>query len=58
MGMGGEDLEIDYLKEIIEEQNDDIIALKLLQFEATIELNRRNEEIEKLQRIISDLLFK
>ena len=56
--MGGEDLEIDYLKEIIEEQNDDIIALKLLQFEATIELNRRNEEIEKLQRIISDLLFK
>ena len=43
------------LKAIIESQNEDIIALKLLYFEQKIEANKKSEEIKKLKEVISDL---
>lgn len=42
--------------DIIEIQNEEIIALKLLNFEAQIEIIRKEDEIKKLKCTIEKLL--
>lgn len=46
----------DEMAQIIQIQNEDIIALKLLYFESQIEAQRKEEEIEKLKATIDLLL--
>lgn len=46
----------DEIAKIIEIQNEDIISLKLLFFESQIEVQRKDEEIEKLKATIEKLL--
>ena len=52
-----ETLKTEELKKIIEIQNEDIFALKLLQFEAQIKINQKDEEIENLKEIIKNKLM-
>ena len=40
------------LKKIINDQNEEILALKLRNFEAQIEINQRNDEIKRMKEYI------
>ena len=46
--------EIKQLTQIIANQNEDIVSLKLINFEAQIEINKKDEEIERLREIIEN----
>ena len=50
-------LKTEELKKIIEIQNEDIFSLKLLQFEAQIKINQKDDEIENLKEIIKNKLM-
>ena len=50
-------LKTEELKKIIEIQNEDIFSLKLLQFEAQIKINQKDDEIERLKEIIKNKLM-
>ena len=46
------------IKSQIQDLDEDILALKLLNFEKQIEINRKDEEIQRLKEMINQLLTK
>ena len=46
--------EAQILAQIIANQNEDIFSLKLINFEAQIEINKKDEEIQWLMEIIGN----
>ena len=44
------------LKRIIENQNEDIFSLKLLCLESQMEINKKDEEIQRLKEIIDTIM--
>ena len=52
-------LQLERLKKIIQDQNEDIFILKLKLFEAQIKINQKNDEIQRLKEVINNkLMFK
>ena len=52
-------LQLERLKKIIQDQNEDIFNLKLKCFEAQIKINQKNDEIQRLKEAINTkLIFK
>ena len=52
-------LQLERLKKIIQDQNEDIFNLKLKCFEAQIKINQKNDEIQRLKEVINNkLMFK
>ena len=50
-------LQPERLKKIIEVQNEDIFALKLQCFEAQIQINQKDSEIQRLKEVIKEKLI-